>query len=106
MLEVTIVSATNLWGPGEALLDPYVKLQLLPEKQHKVKTRVVRGTLEPVYDEEFTFYGITNAHLNSTTLHFVVVAFDRYSRYLTVSRVLLVPSQDVEGRAGTRSWVR
>ncbi len=38
--------------------DPYVKLQLLPEKQHKVKTRVMRRTLNPVYDEDFTFYGI------------------------------------------------
>ena len=38
--------------------DPYVKLMLLPEKQQKVKTRVVRRTLDPVYDEEFTFYGI------------------------------------------------
>ena len=40
------------------LSDPYVKLQLLPEKQHKVKTRVMRRTLNPVYDEDFTFYGI------------------------------------------------
>ena len=79
-LQVTIVSATNLWGPGQQLLDPYVKLQLLPEKQHKVKTRVVRGTLEPVYDEEFTFYGLGGEQLKGTTLHFVVVAFDRYSR--------------------------
>ena len=38
--------------------DPYVKLQLLPEKQHKVKTRVMRRTLNPVYDEDFTFYGV------------------------------------------------
>jgi len=79
-LQVTIVSATNLCGSGENLLDPYVKLQLLPEKQHKVKTRVVRNTLCPVYEEEFTFYGINYNQLQSTTLHFVVVAFDRYSR--------------------------
>lgn len=38
--------------------DPYVKLQLLPDKQHKVKTRVLRNTRNPVYDEDFTFYGI------------------------------------------------
>ncbi len=35
-----------------------MKLQLLPEKQHKVKTRVMRRTLNPVYDEDFTFYGV------------------------------------------------
>ena len=53
--------------------DPYVKLQLLPEKQHKVKTRVMRRTLNPVYDEDFTFYGVqfsqipvsANQHISS-----------------------------------------
>jgi Ca2+-dependent lipid-binding protein len=79
-LQVSIASATNLSTSGGALLDPYVKLQLLPEKQHKVKTRVVRNTLCPVYDEDFTFYGLNYNQLQSTTLHFVVVAFDRYSR--------------------------
>ncbi len=74
------MSATNLCAPGATLLDPYIKLQLLPEKQHKVKTRVVRNTLHPVYDEEFTFYGLNYNQLQSTTLHFAVVAFDRYSR--------------------------
>jgi len=38
--------------------DPYVKLQLLPDKEHKVKTRVLRKTRNPVYDEDFTFFGI------------------------------------------------
>ncbi|KAI1301830.1 Synaptotagmin-4 [Halotydeus destructor] len=60
--------------------DPYVKLQLLPDKQHKVKTRVLRKTLNPVYDEDFTFYGIKPVQLESLSLHFVVLSFDRYSR--------------------------
>lgn len=60
--------------------DPYIKLQLLPEKQHKVKTRVLRKTRNPVYDEDFTFYGINQNQLQGITLHFVVLSFDRYSR--------------------------
>lgn len=60
--------------------DPYVKLQLLPDKQDKVKTRVLRKTRNPVYDEDFTFYGITFNQLPSITLHFVVLSFDSYSR--------------------------
>ena len=60
--------------------DPYVKLQLLPDKQHKVKTRVVRNTRNPSYDEDFTFYGLSLADLQSISLHFVVLSFDRYSR--------------------------
>ncbi|KAG5888991.1 hypothetical protein JTB14_013296 [Gonioctena quinquepunctata] len=60
--------------------DPYVKLQLLPDKQHKVKTRVLRNTRNPVYDEDFTFYGIGFNQLPNITLHFVILSFDRYSR--------------------------
>ncbi|KAK6643935.1 hypothetical protein RUM43_000200 [Polyplax serrata] len=60
--------------------DPYVKLQILPDKQHKVKTRVLRKTRNPVYEEDFTFYGINPSQLQSMTLHFVVLSFDRYSR--------------------------
>lgn len=60
--------------------DPYVKLQLLPDKQHKVKTRVLRKTRNPVYDEDFTFYGLNFNQLPGITLHFVVLSFDRYSR--------------------------
>jgi len=73
---------------GVSLLDPYVKLQLLPEKQHKVKTRVVRNTLSPNYDEEFTFYGLNFNQLQSTTLHFAVIAFDRYSRDEIIGEVI------------------
>ncbi len=38
----------------------------------QVKTRVVRNTCSPVYDETFTFYGISAEQLQSTTLHFAV----------------------------------
>lgn len=81
-LVVTIVKCSDLPAKDLALTssDPYVKLQLLPEKQHKVKTRVLRKTLNPVYDEDFTFYGINYSQLQNITLHFVVLSFDRYSR--------------------------
>ncbi|KAK3861439.1 hypothetical protein Pcinc_032602 [Petrolisthes cinctipes] len=81
-LVVTIVKCTDLptKEPGVACCDPYVKLQLLPEKQHKVKTRVLRKTQSPLYDEDFTFYGINYSQLQNITLHFVVLSFDRYSR--------------------------
>ena len=52
--------------------DPYVKLQLLPEKQHKVKTRVMRRTLNPVYDEDFTFYGIHFSQMPVSIFLFIV----------------------------------
>nr|CAD7569629.1 unnamed protein product [Timema californicum] len=64
-LLVTVVKCKELPAkdPNLGSSDPYVKLQLLPDKQHKVKTRVLRKTRNP-----------------SITLHFVVLSFDRYSR--------------------------
>ena len=49
--------------------DPYIKLQILPEKEHKVKTRVLRNTVNPVYDEDFTFYGVHFNRLQVFLLH-------------------------------------
>jgi hypothetical protein len=81
-LIVTIVRATDLPAkdPNVGSSDPYIKLQLLPEKRHKVKTRVLRKTLNPIYDEIFTFYGINYNQLAGITLHFVALSFDRFSR--------------------------
>ncbi|KAL1506172.1 hypothetical protein ABEB36_005582 [Hypothenemus hampei] len=81
-LIVSVVRCKDLPAkdPNTGSSDPYVKLQLLPDKQHKVKTRVLRKTRNPVYDEDFTFYGISFNQLPSITLHFVILSFDRYSR--------------------------
>ncbi|KAF7281653.1 synaptotagmin 4 [Rhynchophorus ferrugineus] len=81
-LIVSVVRCKDLPAkdPNTGSSDPYVKLQLLPDKQHKVKTRVLRKTRNPVYDEDFTFYGIGFNQLPNITLHFVILSFDRYSR--------------------------
>lgn len=100
-------------GKSQTASDPYVKLQLLPDKQHKVKTRlvllcffsrnlydfrwvfslsvnsVVRNTRNPVYDEDFTFYGLNLSELSTMSLHFVVLSFDRYSRDDIIGEVIL-----------------
>ncbi|XP_050303665.1 synaptotagmin-11 isoform X2 [Anthonomus grandis grandis] len=81
-LIVSVVRCKDLPAkdPNTGSSDPYVKLQLLPDKQHKVKTRVLRKTRNPVYDEDFTFYGISFNQIPGITLHFVILSFDRYSR--------------------------
>uniref|UniRef100_A0A673CQQ8 Synaptotagmin IV n=1 Tax=Sphaeramia orbicularis TaxID=375764 RepID=A0A673CQQ8_9TELE len=53
--------------------DPYIKLTLLPEKKHRVKTRVLRKTLDPAFDETFSFYGIPLARVSELALHFMVI---------------------------------
>ena len=64
-LAVTVVKCKGLPARGQhnASSDPYVKLQLLPDKQHRTKTRVLRNTRDPVYDEDFTFFGISQNQL-------------------------------------------
>lgn len=63
-LEVTVVNCKGLPAREQnATSDPYVKLKLLPDKQHQVKTRVLRNTRDPVYDEDFTFFGISKDQL-------------------------------------------
>lgn len=98
-LLVSVVRANDLppRDPSVGGCDPYVKLQLLPEKKHKCKTRVVRKTLNPKYDETFTFYGINASQMASITLHFVVLSFDRFSRDEIIGEVIYPLSDtDVE----------
>lgn len=95
-LVVTVVKATELpvKDVNSGSSDPYVKLHLLPEKRQKAKTRVVRRSLNPVFDEVFTFYGISKDQLNSITLHFVVLSFDRFSRDDLIGEVLYTLSSE------------
>ncbi|CAJ0944429.1 unnamed protein product, partial [Mesorhabditis belari] len=84
-LQVTVVGCADLCEvelsrDGQCLLDPYVKIQLLPDKEHRVKTRIVRSTTNPIYEEQFTLYGVGPEQINNAALYFQVVAFDRYSR--------------------------
>ncbi|XP_046907302.1 synaptotagmin-11-like [Hypomesus transpacificus] len=81
-LVVTIVGAQGLPAVDEQAgsSDPYVKMTIMPEKKHRVKTRVLRKTLEPVFDETFTFYGVAYSALPELTLHFLVLSFDRFAR--------------------------
>lgn len=80
-LRVTVVRCNGLPAREQnATSDPYVKLKLLPDKQHQAKTRVLRNTRDPVYDEDFTFFGISKDQLQKISLQFIVLSFDRYSR--------------------------
>ncbi|XP_062865568.1 synaptotagmin-11a [Trichomycterus rosablanca] len=100
-LVVTIVGARGLPAVNEqtGTSDPYVKMSVLPEKKHHVKTRVMRNTLEPAFDETFTFYGVAFSSLAELTLHFLVLSFDRFARDDVIGEAL-VPLAGVELSAG------
>ncbi|NXK43614.1 SYT11 protein, partial [Piprites chloris] len=89
-LVVTIQAARGLPVMDEHTRssDPYVKMTILPDRRHRVKTRVLRKTLEPVFDETFTFYGIPYSHLQDLVLHFLVLSFDRFSRDDVIGEVV------------------
>lgn len=46
----------------------------------KAKTRVLRKTNNPIYNEEFTFFGIAPNMLEKLIVHFSILNFDRFSR--------------------------
>ncbi|XP_041035706.1 synaptotagmin-11-like isoform X2 [Carcharodon carcharias] len=79
--------------------DPYIKMTILPEKKHRIKTRVLRKTLDPLFDETFTFYGIPYNQLQELVLHFLILSFDRYSRDDVIGEVM-VPLAGVDPGSG------
>ncbi|XP_014817526.1 PREDICTED: synaptotagmin-3-like, partial [Calidris pugnax] len=68
--------------------DPYVKIYLLPDRKKKFQTKVHRKTLNPVFDETFSF-GVPLAELPLRRLHFSVYDFDRFSRHDLIGQVVL-----------------
>ncbi|XP_067882673.1 double C2-like domain-containing protein alpha [Heterodontus francisci] len=63
------------------LSDPYVKIHLLPGacKGNKLKTRTLRNTLNPTWNETLTYYGITEEDMIRKTLRISVCDEDKLS---------------------------
>jgi hypothetical protein len=93
ILQISVIACHNLpelqQQNGQCTLNPYVKLRILPDNQHRVKTRVLRNTRNPFFDEQFTMYGITREQLQTYTLHLAVLASDRYSRDTVLGETFL-----------------
>ncbi|XP_063285134.1 double C2-like domain-containing protein alpha [Pelobates fuscus] len=63
------------------LADPYVKIHLLPGacKANKLKTRTVRNTLNPTWNESLTYCGITHEDMGKKVLRISVCDEDKLS---------------------------
>lgn len=70
-------------------LNPYVKLRLLPDNVHRVKTRVLKNTQNPFFDEQFTIAGVTSDQLKTYTLHLAVLTSDRYNKDIVLGETFL-----------------
>ncbi|XP_060070165.1 synaptotagmin-9-like [Ylistrum balloti] len=68
--------------------DPYVKTYLLPDRKHKCQTKVHRKTLNPEFNESFTF-SVPYKEITSRTLQFNIYDFDRFSRHDLIGAVVV-----------------
>ncbi|XP_068132728.1 synaptotagmin-1 isoform X2 [Hyperolius riggenbachi] len=82
--------------------DPYVKLFLLPDKKKKFETKVHRKTLNPVFNEQFTFK-VPYAELGGKTLVMTVYDFDRFSKHDIIGEVK-IPMSSVDFGHVTEEW--
>lgn len=54
----------------------------------------MKKTMSPVFDEDFTFYGIDPSDLKFVSLHFTLLSFDRFSRDIVVGEVIFQLDQN------------
>lgn len=79
--------------------DPYVKVTLLPDKKHRLETKIKRRTLNPRWNETFYFEGFPVQKLQSRILHLHVFDYDRFSRDDSIGEVFLpLCSVDITGK--------
>uniref|UniRef100_A0A4W4E2T6 C2 domain-containing protein n=1 Tax=Electrophorus electricus TaxID=8005 RepID=A0A4W4E2T6_ELEEL len=93
-LHCTILRAKGLKPMDfNGLADPYVKLHLLPGacKANKLKTKTVRNSLNPVWNETLTYIGITEEDMHRKTLRLSVCDEDKltHNEFIGESRVAL-----------------
>uniref|UniRef100_A0A6Q2YGX6 C2 domain-containing protein n=1 Tax=Esox lucius TaxID=8010 RepID=A0A6Q2YGX6_ESOLU len=93
-LHCTILRAKGLKPMDfNGLADPYVKLHLLPGacRANKLKTKIVRNTLNPVWNETLTYVGITEEDMHRKTLRLSVCDEDKltHNEFIGESRVPL-----------------
>uniref|UniRef100_A0A674PQI5 Synaptotagmin n=1 Tax=Takifugu rubripes TaxID=31033 RepID=A0A674PQI5_TAKRU len=82
--------------------DPYVKVYLLPDKKKKFETKVHRKTLNPVFNEQFTFK-VPYVELGGKTLVMTVYDFDRFSKHDAIGDIK-VPMNKVDFSHITEEW--
>ncbi|XP_026130011.1 rabphilin-3A isoform X3 [Carassius auratus] len=93
-LRCNIIKAKGLMPmDSNGLADPYVKLHLLPgaSKSNKLRTKTIRTTLNPVWNETLVYHGITNEDMKKKTLRLSVSDEDKFghNEFIGETRVVL-----------------
>ncbi|XP_046388526.1 synaptotagmin 1 isoform X2 [Ischnura elegans] len=103
-LAVTVIQAEELPALDMGgTSDPYVKVYLLPDKKKKFETKVHRKTLNPVFNETFTFKNVPYADAMNKTLVFAIFDFDRFSKHDQIGEVK-VPLCQVDLAQTIEEW--
>ncbi|XP_074546376.1 rabphilin-3A isoform X2 [Halichoeres trimaculatus] len=78
---------------SNGLADPYVKLHLLPgaSKSNKLRTKTLKNTLNPVWNETLVYHGITDDEMTRKTLRLSVSDEDKFghNEFIGETRVAL-----------------
>ncbi|MGH0151600.1 UNVERIFIED_CONTAM: hypothetical protein FKN15_020762 [Acipenser sinensis] len=80
-LYCTIIKAKGLKPmDSNGLADPYVKLHLLPgaSKSNKLRTKTLRNTRNPTWNETLVYHGITDEDMQKKTLRISVCDEDKF----------------------------
>lgn len=93
-LHCCIVKAKGLKPmDSNGLADPYVKLHLLPgaSKSNKLRTKTLKNTLNPVWNETLIYHGITDDEMSRKTLRLSVSDEDKFghNEFIGETRVAL-----------------
>ncbi|XP_053989744.1 synaptotagmin 1 isoform X2 [Hylaeus volcanicus] len=103
-LAVTVIQAEELPALDMGgTSDPYVKVYLLPDKKKKFETKVHRKTLNPAFNETFTFKNVPYADAMNKTLVFAIFDFDRFSKHDQIGEVK-VPLCQVDLAQTIEEW--
>uniref|UniRef100_A0A8C6L2I3 Rabphilin 3A homolog n=1 Tax=Nothobranchius furzeri TaxID=105023 RepID=A0A8C6L2I3_NOTFU len=94
VLQCCIIRAKGLKPmDSNGLADPYVKLHLLPgaSKSNKLRTKTLKTTLNPVWNETLVYHGITDDEMQRKTLRLSVSDEDKFghNEFIGETRVAL-----------------
>lgn len=82
--------------------DPYVKVYICPDKLKTCETKVFRSTLNPVFNEQFTFQ-LSKATLLKSTAVMKVFDFDRFTKHDIIGEIRL-ELRDVDWNHVIEEW--
>ncbi|XP_072348422.1 synaptotagmin-1-like [Scyliorhinus torazame] len=98
IIQAAELAALDIGGTS----DPYVKVFLLPDKKKKFETKIHRKTLNPTFNESFTFK-IAYSELGGKILVMSVYDFDRFSKHDAIGEIQ-IPMSSIDLAHVIEEW--